>query len=201
MPRALDDFLYLVAPRLSACPDAIMRTGVREACIAFCERTQLLVGSTTVTTVANQPGYQMTGDVMRILAVKRSEQTLVASTRIIFEDEGLDTITGEPSDYYLDGNRKLVLGPIPEAVETLTVRFSARPLPDAATVDDALFDDWRNGIAAGARVWVRQHHQAWFNPAEEAIDDEMFESAIAKANIRRAKGGTNRPIRTRGTYF
>ena len=200
----LDSFLPLVRGRLPGCPDIVLKDAVRDAAIEFCRRTELMTEAVLLSVTANDPAYALTatgGDVWEVLSVRRESSPLQPVNRQEFLVQGLATQTGTPGYYYLEGDGSLILGPIPDADETLTVLVTVVTAENATTVPDALYQDHRETIAAGARAWVRRNLGDWVNPQLEAEDRKVFEYAIHNQNIRRARGGANTPLRVRTTPF
>lgn len=201
----IEDFFGLIRGRVPNCLNVLMRDAVVAAADEFCRRTQLLVDETSVSVVAGNRFVDLSppdGEVFIVHGVRRAEWSLTPMSRHVFEQQRLDVRPGTPVAYYIEGNRRLVLGPIPEANETLIVRYVVRVDPEATEVNDRLFIDWRQGIAAGARAYIRRTHGApWDDPAEESADRDFFEQEINRANLDRAQGGTRKALRTRGTYF
>jgi hypothetical protein len=200
----LESFLPLVRGRLPGCPEMILENGVRDACIEFCKRTQFLTEAVTVDVVSGEAAvtlYPDTDTHWEVLSVQRDAELLTPLFRAEFVTQGLDVDSGTPAYYYLEGDRTLVLGPIPDADETLTAVVTLRPKDTATRVADALYSDLREAIAAGARAWVRRNYGDWVNPQFEAEDRKIFEYAIHNQNIRRARGGGSVPLRVRTHSF
>lgn len=122
------------------------------------------------------------------------------SSRIDFINERLDSTPGTPTHFYMDESNSIVLGPVPEAVETLNVKLNLRPSDIATTLPDTLYDNWRRAIAAGARIWIRENYDTWVNDDEMAKDIGIFESAITEAKSQREKGRTRFKHRAKA-YF
>ncbi|NCC41555.1 MAG: hypothetical protein EOM21_19475, partial [Gammaproteobacteria bacterium] len=130
MATSLDEFLPLIRGRLVGCPDMILRDAVRDACIEFCKRTQIFSETFDVAVEAGEAVVDLVpteGQHWVLSALRRDTRLLEPSERYHFEQDGLDTKTGAPSHYYLDGPLRLVLGPIPDADETLSATVSIRP--------------------------------------------------------------------------
>ena len=200
----LESFLPLVRGRIPGCPEMILENAVRDACIEFCKRTQLLTERVDVDVEAGEPlvtlfpGSDLHWDV---LDLRRANTRLTPLNRqeVIVQDLGLET--GQPQYYYLEGDRSLVLLPIPESAETLTALVSLRPKDSAQRVPEVLYSDYREPIAAGARAWVRRNYGDWVNPQFEAEDRAIFERAVHNQNIRRAHGGAGTALRVRTHPF
>lgn len=200
----LDDFIPLIRGRLPGCPDLILKDAARSACIEFCQRTRLLTEQASFATVSGQAQYPLflaTGLPWELCEVKIDEGVLSPASRHEAVNGGYADVMGTPRLYYLDGSGMLVLAPTPDAALTVTVRATVRPEDDAEEVDDALWQDYREAIAAGARAFVRRHYGDWINPAAEMDDRGLFELAMDRANLRRARGGTRAPLRIRSHAF
>jgi len=182
----------------------ILENAVRDACIEFCKRTRLLVERVDVTVVAGESVVALTPTTdlhWEVLEVRRDNTWLTPLNRHDVLIGVYGTQTGAPQYYYLEGDRSLVLAPVPDANETLTSLVSLRPTDTATTVADVLYSDYREPIAAGARAWVRRNYGDWVNTQFEAEDRQIFEYAIHNQNIRRARGGANTALRVRAYAF
>ena len=201
---AISDFFSTVWGRLPGCPEMILEKAVRDACIEFCKRTRLMTQSVIVDVEANEPRVDLYPDAdvtWEVLDLRRDGSSLTALNRHEFLVQDYIIDTGTPGYYYLDGDRALVLGPVPAQAETLTALVSSRPTDTATRVADALWSDYREPISAGARAWVRRHYGEWSEPMLEADDRQFFERAIHKQNIRRAQGGAGVALRVRAHPF
>ena len=200
----LDAFLPLVRGRLPGCPETLLRDATRAAAIEFCKRTQLLTQTVEVEVVAGEPAVTLYPDSdvhWEVLDVRRGTSPLTGLNRREFIVQDLGMETGKPQYYYLEGDRSLLLLPIPESAETLSALVTLRPKDTATRLDDALYSDFREVIAAGARAWVRRNHGEWSEPSLEGLDRQTFEHAIHNQNIRRARGGAGVALRVRAHSF
>ena len=200
----LDSFLPLIRGRLPGCPETLLRDATLAAAIEFCKRTQLLTQTVEVEVVAGEPNVTLYPDsdvYWEVLEVRRASTRLTPLNRqeVIVQDLGMET--GKPQYYYLEGDRSLLLLPIPESAETLSALVTLRPKDTAARLDDVLYSDFREVIAAGARAWVRRNHGEWSEPSLEGQDRQLFENAIHNQNIRRARGGAGVALRVRAHSF
>jgi len=201
---SLDAFLPLIRGRLPACPDFILRDAIRDACIAFCKRTRLLEEDVSLALTAGNATaalYPLGGQAWEVVRVRRGTQVLRQGSAAVFRELGLDTQSGTPSAYYLDGALNLVFGPVPDADETLTATVTVRPDDTATEVDEVLWTDYREPLVAGARAWVRRNYGEWINPQAEAEDRLIFEQAVHNQNVRRTRGGVGYPLRVQAHAF
>lgn len=200
----LDDFLPLIRGRLPGCPETLLRDAALAAAIEFCKRTQLLTQAVEVEVVAGEPTVTLYPDSdvhWEVLEVRRGTSPLTGLNRREFIVQDLGMETGKPQYYYLEGDRSLLLLPIPESAETLSALVTLRPKDTAQRVHDVLYSDFREVIAAGARAWVRRNHGEWSELRLEGQDRQLFENAIHNQNIRRAHGGAGVALRVRSHSF
>lgn len=200
----LSSFLAMTRGPLPGCPESVLESGIREAAIEFCQRTKLLVEDTTVDVIAGEPRCDLYPDsdvAWEVLDVRRGNEHLYGLNREEFIVQDLSTETGTPRYYYLEGDGHLLLGPIPATAETLTATVTLRPKDTAPLVHDALYQDHRQAICAGARAWVRRHYGEWSEARLEAEDRSLFEQAVHNQTIRRARGGANTSLRVRAHAF
>jgi hypothetical protein len=137
--------------------------------------------------------------VFEVTKIVRDEEPLNPSSRVIFQDENLDITSGEPTDYYMDEDNNIVLGPIPDASETLTAMVHVAPSDEATLLPDALYT-WRKAIAAGARIWIRENYNEWVDDNEQLKDQDIFEKAVINAVSRRDRGRGRVRLRAK-SYF
>ena len=204
MPASLDKFVPLIDGQITGCPDVMARDAARDAAIEFCNRTRLISLTTEVDVLQGESRtllFPPDGEVFVVEHLYRDKTPLTRLSRHDFELDRLHIQDGAPWAYYVDGDRQMMLGPTPTANETLIGHFIIRPSDTASSVPDRLWTDWRQGIVAGARAFIRNRHLPWSDPALEAKDRDEFEQAIAAANLDRAQGGTRRPLRARGYWF
>jgi len=205
MSVLVDDWFPLVLPRLPGCPDVILRIAVRESAVEFCRRTRLMRGTISVTTQVGRAAYPMNAPTDTVVSmideILRDDMTLIASSEEDFRDSRYDRASGTPEAYYIAGNRALVLGPIPDAVETLSVRCVLKPDSQAESLDDALWEDWRNAIAAGACAYARRSYSAWMDAALEADETMRFEDAVGQAQRNNATGRTRKRLRATSHFY
>lgn len=200
---ALVDFARYVRPEVPMCPEIQILDAILHAGIEFCRRTKIAQDTVDLATVVAQPAYDLstllaTGfEPNEILAVKREgSEALEPSSQFDVLAEYDIADTGTPRDYYLK-DRELVLVPVPEAVETLQVTLTVRPSESATTLPDELYRRFREEIAAGAKSRLMlQAAQPWANAQAGALHKFTYDAAINAENVRHAKGGGIKPLRT-----
>ena len=200
----LDAFLPLAQSGLDGCLNDVLRDAVRDASIQFMKETQLLTNDIKVNVRLGKKAYTLSppdGLAWIVENIQRDGEDLDETNRDDYIDAKMHAETAQPTAYYIEGDGRLILGPIPEADEQLTGIVTVRPSDDATDLPDVLYTDWRRAIAAGARVFVRENFASWDDPAKEAKDRAIFESAINDAQKQRNKGRTRKRRRVVGQFF
>lgn len=194
---ALTAFAKHVQPEVPGCPQPIVHEAILQACIEFCERTEMFDAVLPVDTVVGDNTYALTAatgySAYKVLFVRRGDSPLDSSNRETFDATPALADAGEATHYYFDSTGQLVLGPVPDTVETLSVKAVVVPAVDATTVPDALSARWMLAIAAGAKAKLySQKNTAWYDPAEAQLKERDFSEAINKAAIalRAGRSGT-----------
>ena len=208
MAASLIQFAKYVRPEVMGCSEIQILDAILRAAIVFCNKSRYIKETFNVPTVAGTNKYvlvNMPADVQarEIVNVKRGlYQDLDPSSFREFQNNNLNTLTGTPQYFYMDKDRKLVLGNIPVAIETLSVTAIVRPKETAATLPDTLFDEYVDEIAAGAksRLMVMKG-QPWTDIQQASIYRVLFNDAIDDSNTRESKGSTNKSLRMVGSYF
>jgi hypothetical protein len=195
-------FIPYIAPEVIGCPEPLIEDAIRRASREFCERSELLREAFDVDTEIDVDSVTLAatgGDVAKVYDVMIDGEALDRTRR---DDYPTDGEPGEPQHYYVEGRNTLRLYPIPDAVYTLAINAVVMPTRDANTVDDLLFDDHRDTIAAGAKaILMLMLGVPWFNPDGAELHTAVFNYATDKARTRKAQGGVGAPLRTRAHYF
>lgn len=198
MATALALFTPYVAPWVPGCPEPLIDDAVRMAAIEFCKRTHILRERIAFNTVATQDYVTLTpagGDVARVYRVMIDDTILEPTRRADFDEDG---DPGQPLEYYVEPPNTLRLYPVPDAVYAVVAHVSVNPDRDATTLDDVLYSNWRDVIAAGARSKLMlMGGQPWFKPDAAELDNAIFQTAIDRAAHKRATGNVGAPLRTR----
>lgn len=203
----LSAFAKYVRPEVNGCPEIQILDAILRAGIQFCKESRAIKQKVSVTTVAGTSEYTMTlptGLVPEeIIEVRRDKfDALEASSFAGFMYMNLNHVDGAPQFYYMNGSNKLVLGAIPDSVETLDVWLRVRPIEDATVLPDELFDRYRDDIASGAKSRLMlMKDKPWTDIPQAGIYKTLFDEAIAKSNTRDAKGAAGKRLRIKSYQF
>jgi len=210
MATSLEAFLPLIRPHLEGCPDAVMRDSVRNACIRLARDSTLVrqyINAGDV--VAGADDYTITPladtEVVRIISLVYDKRELTRKTEEELDiidsgwrtaDPGNATYYSQPKPYRFRLNR------IPAETITLGLlpRIASKPSLAATTVNDLLYDDWRETVKHGVlaellevpnKVWsdfkLSQWHGNRFNFGIQSARAESQTGFMKKSTAARAR--------------
>lgn len=202
-----DQYLSEVLPEVQGCPDQTAINAVRATAIDFCEKTRLWRASFgPLSLVAGTSTYPL--DVPANTALVTVIQAAVLSNGAWgdiagpYSEEMMDaeifnwrekTIETLPSRYLNDVNTNGIrVYPIPTTNQASVLKGQMALKPTRASVggDDALYNDWLDVIASGAKARLMANLASdWRNPEGAAYHDGLYRDGRAKAIARILKGG------------
>lgn len=207
MSATLDQFFPWVLPSVPGCSDLLAQQAIRQACIEFCNRTDLVQRVTTADATAAVQDYTITPPtdmiLSRILSVGWQGTLLsMVSPDVVNNDLALrgvaigtaTPLTGDPRWAFqktpADSDAGFSIYPIPDTTVTLglTVKASYAPTNAAATVDDALWNDYVEQIAAGAMARLMMMPGQTFSSKSGALYKIEFERAIERGRHQKNTG-------------
>lgn len=209
--KSVNSFLPYVMPFVMACPKTVARRAVIDSAIEFCERSGIVRQTLDpVSVYANQPYIDLSApgqqDVAMVLRAwyRGAEMQPAALAHVNAvqawrqDVPGVTLRTGDPSEYFESAGRQLGLYPVPAAdlASAITVRVSLRPKRAATQLDDVLYDNWVEAIAAGALL--RLHGtpgQAYTDMAQASRRQSEFLAAAGRARGEAERGRTRGEVR------
>ena len=167
MSATLESFFPWVLPWVPGCPDPLADQAIRDACIDFCTRTDLVTRIQPMDITATQQDYIVVPptdmDFTRVISVWwQGKKLLPLPPTLVDSDVALRGVaignavpqTGDPKWFFQKTPTDLgfSLYPIPDTtlVGGLTVKVSFQPSNTAATVESILWENYSNDIACGA---------------------------------------------------
>ncbi len=173
--------------------DAILR-GARE----FCKATHAIEYDGTIASVISQTDYEPTLDSnTEIVAVKQVKQGTTYLTADSLENlEALTSNGADPTKYAVVETLPLSIRfyPSPIAVKTYNARFAVMPTINSSSVDDKLFEWYRDAIIAYAKYWLMvQPGKDWSNADQAAFEWNRFTAQCSDARIRRSQWRSDLP--------
>lgn len=207
--KSLGAFLPWVAPHVPGASDPLIEQAVRDACIEFCDATNIVQRVEVQGVLAGEPQYVVSAPqqqrLVAVLQVAYNSNPLKYAPIDTVEhgaalragyDAVVDPARGTPMTYYqtTPGDDAIYLWPVPdtEVSDALAVRASFAPTRTATQVEDELFDDWLTEIVSGAlaRLMIIPA-QPFTNPKLALEHERAFRAGVGAANAE-ARRGTGR---------
>lgn len=191
MAKTWDDFLPLITPQLSGCPDLTIKTYLAITAADFFTRTHLWREDIDPIYVA--PGlyeYDLDGealieDLISVTVERRELQH--TDMRLIPNDRRYDT--GFPTHYWIHSDNQIRLHPIPD--QRLTVKMAAvlRPSRTGTGVPDWIYEMWADIIVAGTvDKLASMPNKTWTDPNLAQHSRMHYEQGITSARVRDMRG-------------
>ena len=215
--KALSVFFPYVLPYVMGCPKATVRRALVDAAIEFCETTQLVQQTLDVADTEQgnvecalfPPRYQAVAMPLKVwfkgnLLSPAADAHVQAVQTYNAEPVGVEITTGDPREYFALGANKLGLYPVPESTEagTITVRAALKPTRSATQLEDVLFEDWAEVIAAGALMRLHQTAgQPWSDAVQAVARERAFRVGMNRARIEASRGRTRGELRVTPRAF
>lgn len=196
------DFYDLAKPDLPNCPDGALDSALRQSAIDFCEQSfawRYEHPSVAVTVGTSQYEFgPPSGAVVHAITYAKFNDNEI--------EVGVDADhmriwkwrdqTGTPQ-YVLGGDTNLTLVPNPDIEGTLTMIVVLKPSPDAESVDDFLFNEYRETIVHGAKARLMlSPKKPYGNPEMSVYHQAQFIAKTGAAGTRVARNYTRAPLQT-----
>lgn len=182
MSTTLETFLPHLRADVPGCPEPSMRRGLLNALDEFCTRTWawwhwLEDGDLEID--AGEMDYVLTPP---------AGSRIVGLVEIQYED-------GSPLEGYRFRPPNLHLDRAPRASMPLKVCLALKPSQGATSVDDALYNDWREAACAGAKFRLMTlPGKPWTNLEAAAYHRKIFDQFCRDAVRRVSHNNTGRPL-------
>ena len=214
MPTNLTEFRQHVMPSLPKAPTLAVDKAVRDAVVEFAKRSHRMQEDiAAITTVAATHTYAIPNPVgFQVLALSRlfydgtplwsvSENQLdlnwqaLNDTYCICSNEHGDDWRSQEADcptvfYQATPNEvRLVATPTTGLADALTGRVVVYPLPGVTVIDDDIYNEYYESIAAGALSRLMAvPSQPWSSPQMVAYYRAMFDEGVADARGKVVRG-------------
>lgn len=210
---AITSFYPYIVPHVPGCPSLTVDVALRSSLIEFCERSLIVQRDhDPISVIANIADYDFEPPIANHLVVKvmrawykGSSLAPISPDEIgspsIYNTSATTTpLTGDPKNIFQKDERTFTLYPIPKeaAKLALTMRVALKPSRSATTVEDSLFEDHAESIAAGALSKLMiQMGKSYSNPQMSAIHLKVFETGINKAKQSSSRGYVRSGLKVR----
>lgn len=204
MSKSYEDFLDYVMPHVPGCTPEMAVQAIRNTVIEFCERTLILQRDhDPMSVVASQQDYDFEPPqgylVHKIMKAWYKTRELRPLTPDQISDPFLyrSSIAGEtpnktePYWIYQKDERTFSLNPWPvETVQNaLTMRVALKPSRASNNIEDVIYEDWLEGIAAGALVRLQMSPAKPYTlPNAAALNQQLYVAKTDEARQRAIRG-------------
>lgn len=113
---------------------------------------------------------------------------------------GWKSETDKPTAFYLPDTKNIGLFQTPDGAYTVSVEAALKPSSSATTLDDWVFDTYREGIASGALAKLMAMPKSPWSSNLSAYHSGKFESCIQKAHHAAMRGHSRAVKRTRPVF-
>lgn len=185
---ALSAFTRYVALEVPGCPIPIIEDAVLRAAQTLCEHSDRMTSVIQITTVADQGDYTliMPDDYVlsRVEGVRSAAYPRGLGVTNKRESSGI-TASGIPKDYYVKGDNTLAMVPPPATSdEIMSADVVLKPSMSSTTLHDALLNDCRDIIVAGAKsILMDMTGQPWFNQEKAIVNASLFNEGVIKDSV------------------
>ena len=213
MSKAYSAFLDYVMPHVPGCTNEMALLEIRNACIDFCEKSLILQRDhDPVTVVKGQVDYDFeppTGYLVTKLMkawYKTKELPPLAPDEINRAEvynrsfTGADVGQTDPRNILQKDERTYTLYPVPsETVPmSLTMRIALKPTRASTTIDDVIFEDYAEAIAAGAKARLMMSPgKPYSNPQGAVAWLGMYQSGLNTARQRATHGNARGDLKVK----
>jgi hypothetical protein len=218
--KALTLFLSHVEPYVQGASLPTLIQALRDTCIDFCARTDLVQEINPQNVVADQQDYAVETtpasmhQLARVLGVMWEGKWLVPALPDGVESDvaltgaaigEVDLVTGDPGYYFqkTPTATSVSLHPIPDTALTagLTIKASYKPTQAATEVADVLYDEYASQIGAGAAARLMTTPGQPYTSPNAAAFATHYEQGVSEAKRRKMMGQTVHNARVRPVRF
>lgn len=215
---ALSSWYPYVLPQVPGASDLIVDQCLRQAAIDFCNRSDLIQRVIAADVTAATQDYTITAPAemifTRLLGVSWQGNALapvspdLVTSAVALRGANVGTALverGDPQMYFqkLPNDSGFSLYPIPDRTITLglTVKAAFAPTNAALTLEDVLFNDWVETIAAGALMRLTAMPGQPFTSPAAAGYTKIFERGLWEAKRLKNAGALPGSLRVRPRAF
>ena len=204
MSKTYEQFLDYVMPHVPGATKEMAIQEIRNTVIDFCEKTLILQRDhDPVTVVKNVQDYDFeppTGYlVQKVMRAWFKTTSLTPLTPDQISDpfafrrkiDGENPNKTDPHFLLQKDERTFTLYPWPveTVVEAVTMRVALKPTRDSTSVEDVIFEDWVEAIAAGALVRLQMSPAKPYTlPNAAAINQQIYMAKTNEARQRAIRG-------------
>lgn len=215
--KSTDLFVAQVVPHVYGCSDPMAKTAVLEAAIEFCQRTNAVWQTATLSATVDIDEYDVDVPAQmqlnKVLEVYHNTTRLQSYDAASFDDvfglrgavDGVDPDSGNPTAFFaVEGASTFKVYPVPDTTETdiFTVKASFLPLRTASQLDDVLYNRYLSTIRSGAIAYLTAlPGQPFSSLTVHDMHRQKFELGVSRALAAVRKGAAVTSSRVRARAF
>lgn len=202
-----ESFFPYVLHEVPGAPDPVVVMAIRNACIEFCERSLILTRDhDPITLTPRVVDYDLEPPIKDTLIIKiqkvfveRNAINPLSPDHVATADiynrryEAYEANPSTPNYYLQKDERTITVWPMPDKVyrNALTMRVAMKPTRDSESVEDVIYEDYAEVIAAGALSRLMASSGKPYNNIQMAAVHKMaFERGVNLAKLRMNAGHT-----------
>lgn len=162
---AYEDFLSRVLIEVPGCAEISALLAIKDTCIEFCEKSLILVRDhDPITVYQNEVDYDLEAPagtvVVKVMRAWIENTPLDPAFPDVVKDASVynrlyssfQAAPSMPQRYLQKSERTISVWPLPDKTYSngLTLRVAVKPTRDSTSVDDVIYEDYADVIAAGA---------------------------------------------------
>lgn len=172
---AVSEFVKYIHPDVNQVTTALLTERLNTVITEFCQQTKILQVTMEPLTLIPQvreidietPTDTSLVEIRRLVYKGKTELKAQSIDWLDRDDPLWRTKDGEPTHYTHVGRTTIMVTPHPTTTEVMgiTGRIAIKPTRSATTVDDILYDDWAEVIAAGTKArLMSMPRKPWTSP-------------------------------------
>jgi len=209
---AVSEFLTYIHKDLHQCTEALVTERLGTILTEFCQATKIWqVDLDPLTIIPNVkdidlclPENTTLVEIRRLVFDGKTELVAKSIDWLDRDDINWRTKSGDPT-FYTNVSRNVIrVSPHPDTVQALKItgRVAVKPTRTATTVDDFLFDDWAETIAAGTKAaLLSMPSKPWTSQNEAALFSMQYQTGVNEALAMAGNNHTARIRRRTKAYF
>jgi hypothetical protein len=208
-----EDFLSRVLIDVPGCAEVSALLAVKDACIEFCEKSLVLVRDhDPITVEEGLVDYDLepnSGEVIvKVMRAWMEGTPIDPAFPDIVKDASIynrlyssfQAAPSIPTRYLQKDPRQISLWPLPDKryPNGLTLRVAVKPSRSSTSIDDIVFEDYAEVIAAGAlRRLLLSSSKPYTNPGLATVKADEFKAGLNVARQRSSHGHTRSNLSVR----
>ena len=164
----MDRFIQYILPFVPGCPKPLIKTHALLAANEFCRKSFVWQEEITET---------ISSATDEVYAAPYSGGADVVDINVTVNDRAVSNYTFSAGMITFESDLA--------ADDEVEITLFLAPARDAEDLPDILYDDWLEGIAAGARATLmRMPGKDWYNPQAAMMEHQLFAHYIGQATIK-----------------